>query len=88
MGRVVWPGQDPIGQCLYVHPKSGRGPCRSVVGVAEDAHLQTLDAVDEFTYYLPIAQYPEETIPWEPCSCVSRVTRATSPRPCVEACSR
>jgi putative ABC transport system permease protein len=60
MGRVLWPGQDPIGRCLYVHQVSDRGPCRTVVGIAEDAHIQTLAGANEFIYYLPIAQYPED----------------------------
>jgi predicted permease len=60
MGRILWPGQDALGQCLYVHERTDRGPCRTVVGIAEDAHIQTLDASDEFVYYLPLAQYPED----------------------------
>jgi predicted permease len=56
MGRALWPGLDPIGQCLHVN----RGACRTVVGIAEDAHAQALDDLREFMYYLPIAQYPED----------------------------
>ena len=32
-------------------------PCRTVIGVAEDMRLRTLEDAREFTYYLPIAQY-------------------------------
>jgi predicted permease len=60
MARALWPGRDPIGQCLYIHERSERGPCRTVVGIAEDAHVQDLDDAREFMYYVPIAQYPED----------------------------
>jgi predicted permease len=59
MGKALWSGQDPIGRCLYIHGGSNRGPCRTVVGVAEDAHAQALEDLREFMYYVPIAQYPQ-----------------------------
>jgi predicted permease len=59
MTRALWPGRDPIGQCLYIHRGSGRGPCHTVVGIAEDTHAQELSEAREFMYYLPITQYDD-----------------------------
>jgi ABC-type antimicrobial peptide transport system permease subunit len=60
MGRTLWPGRDPIGQCLYIHADPGSAVCRTVVGIAEDVHAQALNESHEFMYYLPIAQFPED----------------------------
>jgi putative ABC transport system permease protein len=55
MARAVWPGTDPIGQCIRM--KADTMPCMTVVGVAEEAHLRSFSGDREFTYYVPIAQY-------------------------------
>ncbi|HYV98189.1 MAG TPA: ADOP family duplicated permease [Gemmatimonadaceae bacterium] len=60
MANVLWPGQDPIGQCVRI----GRDttPCTYVVGVAEDIRAHSLEDEGKFyQYYLPAAQFhPEE----------------------------
>jgi predicted permease len=57
MARVLWPGQDPVGQCIRVGADSM--PCSTVVGVAEDAvHDPVRD--QPLRYYLPLDQVPSE----------------------------
>jgi predicted permease len=62
MARVLWPGQEAIGQCARVGLEPN-APCRYVVGVAEDIHSQSLEAESKlFYYYMPAAQWkPQET---------------------------
>jgi putative ABC transport system permease protein len=56
MGKVLWPGQDPIGRCFRVNAESM--PCTTVVGVAEDIRSQTIAAEPDVPYYyLPAAQW-------------------------------
>jgi predicted permease len=50
--RSVWPGEDPIGKCLVI-PDTGRGACRTVVGVVADTTRQTLEEGDAIQVYLP-----------------------------------
>jgi predicted permease len=54
MGRVLWPGRDPIDQCVRV--RADTAPCTRVVGVAEDIQQEDLGADRGFYYYLPAAQ--------------------------------
>ena len=61
MAHALWPGREALGQCLRVSDE--RGPCRTVVGVAEDVAMEELESSRAFTYYLPAAQYPEATSP-------------------------
>ena len=57
MGKVLWPGKDPIGQCVRV--VSDTMPCTTVVGIAEnikeDGLAQAADSA--YFYYLPWTQY-------------------------------
>jgi predicted permease len=55
MGRVLWPGRDPIGQCIRV--RADTMPCTYVVGIAENIKAQSLDADSSFYYYLPATQF-------------------------------
>jgi len=59
MAKALWPGQDPIGKCVRVDADTM--PCSTVVGVAEDMQARTLGVVNEYTYYIPIAQYQDAT---------------------------
>ena len=60
MAHVLWPGRDPIGQCLYIH--TGPNPsCRTVVGLVDETHMQALEDAREHTYYVPLAQYEHAT---------------------------
>ncbi|HEX8692962.1 MAG TPA: ADOP family duplicated permease [Longimicrobium sp.] len=60
MARVLWPDQDPIGQCMRVGADTA--PCTYVVGIAEDIHSQSIQAEPGlFYYYLSTAQWqPQE----------------------------
>src|SRR5262249_24082658 len=60
MGRTLWPNKDPIGQCIHVawdalHPGS-QPPCTTVIGIAEDAAMQTVTDEQRFMYYIPVEQ--------------------------------
>ena len=54
MARVLWPGRDPIGQCVKV--RADTMPCTFVVGVAENIKEQRLLTDSGYFYYMPITQ--------------------------------
>jgi predicted permease len=54
MGKVLWPGKDPIGQCMRV--RADTMPCTTVVGIAEDIVQQDLTSDKRYQYYLPLDQ--------------------------------
>ncbi|HEX7122191.1 MAG TPA: ABC transporter permease, partial [Gemmatimonadaceae bacterium] len=54
MAKALWPGQDPIGQCVRVG--SDTVPCTTVVGVAEDIRSASLGPDSTYYYYLSAAQ--------------------------------
>jgi predicted permease len=54
MAKALWPGKDPIGQCVKVsNPKD----CHYVVGVAENIKSQSLSDDTGLYYYLASAQF-------------------------------
>jgi len=55
MGKALWPGRDPIGQCFRI----GRDtmPCTYVVGIAENIKEQSLASDSGYYYYLPWKQF-------------------------------
>ncbi len=55
MGKTLWPGRDPIGQCMRIGADTT--PCTYVVGVAENIKDQSLAADSGYYYYLPAAQF-------------------------------
>jgi len=55
MGKVLWPGRDPIGQCVRV--SADTLPCTYVIGVAENIKAQSLSADSGYYYYVPASQY-------------------------------
>src|SRR5438067_630485 len=55
MAQALWPGQDPIGQC--VHVDADTLPCTYVVGVAENIKSQALGGDPGLFYYLSSAQW-------------------------------
>ena len=61
MGRALWPGRDPLGQCLHVglgdHPEATSRRCTMVVGVAENSAQQNLADDPRFMYYLSVEQF-------------------------------
>jgi putative ABC transport system permease protein len=78
MARVLWPGRDPIGQCIQVGwgaPGSAdTKPCTTVVGVAEDAAHQSLTDNERFVYYLAVDQQ-------SPASASTFLLRMAGPNP-------
>lgn len=60
MARALWPGRDPLGQCVQVSwNPAARLPtasCTTVIGVAEDAAQQSIVDEQRFTYYLSVDQ--------------------------------
>jgi putative ABC transport system permease protein len=60
MARLLWPGQDPIGQCMEVSwnpaAKLPVHPCTMVIGVAQDAISGSLTADQRLKYYLNVDQ--------------------------------
>jgi predicted permease len=57
MARLYWPGEDALGQCLFVGDDATT--CRFVVGVVNSTRRQALLEGDALIYYLPLAQAPE-----------------------------
>jgi putative ABC transport system permease protein len=55
MGRVLWKGRDPLGQCIRVGADTN--PCTTVVGIAENIKEQGLLGDSSFFWYTPIVQY-------------------------------
>jgi len=51
MGRLLWPGKDPIGQCFRL--SSPTTPCTTVIGIAEDAVQYSITDNDRLLYYMP-----------------------------------
>jgi predicted permease len=54
VARRLWPGRDPIGECMRVGADAT--PCTTVVGVAEDAVQGSLSDDQHLLYYLPFDQ--------------------------------
>ena len=59
MGQILWPGKDPIGQCVRMNADTM--PCRTVVGVAEDIKAGSLKPDSNFYYYVPATQFSPQT---------------------------
>jgi len=55
MGKVLWPGKNPIGQCMKVGGDTV--PCTYVVGIAENIKEQGLAADSGYYYYMSAAQF-------------------------------
>jgi predicted permease len=59
MARALWPGREPLGQCLVVNDDPdvpGEPPCAEVVGVAENARQFRLVEGEWMSYYVAGAQ--------------------------------
>jgi hypothetical protein len=59
MGEVLWPGRDPLGQCLRINADTA--PCTTVIGVAEEARMNSLNRDHRYAYYVPLAQFGSST---------------------------
>jgi predicted permease len=58
MAQTLWPGQDPIGECLYIGEPDETPPCARVVGVSADAWRWRLQGEAGLAYYVPFGQEP------------------------------
>ncbi len=58
MAKTLWPGRDPIGDCVKVGDDTV--PCSYVVGVAQNIRSQKLGDDPELFYYLSTAQWHPE----------------------------
>jgi putative ABC transport system permease protein len=56
MADAVWPGSDPIGQCLIIKVRATGGECTTVVGVAADARRRGLKDPPSMFFYVPFGQ--------------------------------
>jgi predicted permease len=56
MGKLLWKGKDPIGQCFRL--SADTAPCREVVGIAEDMKFGDLQDDESMQLYLPATQEP------------------------------
>jgi len=54
MGKLLWKGKDPIGQCFRLGADTA--PCREVVGVAEDMTFGDIKDDDGLQLYIPASQ--------------------------------
>jgi predicted permease len=58
MARLLWPGRDPLGECILVATETG--PCTTVVGVVADARRAALlREPATMKLYVPLSQAPE-----------------------------
>ena len=75
MARLIWPAGDVIGQCFKVELRSPTPDCTQVVGIAEDAHRESVVGnAGAVQYYVPLSQAPR------PLSEQTLLVRAADPR--------
>jgi putative ABC transport system permease protein len=55
MASAIWKAEDPIGRCIRIGADTA--PCSTVIGVAEEMRVRSLNAAREYTYYIPSPQY-------------------------------
>jgi putative ABC transport system permease protein len=60
MAKLVWPGDEAIGQCFRVDAVDSL-PCTTVVGIAENAVRNEFGSTDNPQFYLPLEQQQ-----WDP----------------------
>jgi len=63
MANLLWPGQNPLGKCLWRGGPDDDVPCLSVVGVIEDAHRGGLVETPSPQFYTPMADPGHEPEP-------------------------
>jgi putative ABC transport system permease protein len=67
MGRVLWPGQDPLGKCIHfrfgAQASTQPVPCTTIVGIAENTAHEDVADDPRFLYYLPMEQVAPEGLP-------------------------
>ena len=60
MARLVWPNEDPLGQCFVFDVGKH---CTRVVGVAADVHRQEIVEEPQLQFYVPLAQGDAQAMP-------------------------
>jgi len=75
MARTLWPGQNPLGQCMRVglgaNASAATAPCTTVIGVAENTAQQNIGDDPRFMYYLPV----DQTVPHQLSTIYVRMAR-------------
>jgi predicted permease len=66
LARELWPGKDPLGQCMIAESDS---TCSTVVGVVADAHIRELRETPQPQWFAPITQRHGE---YQPSALVAR----------------
>lgn len=56
MALRLWPGRDPIGDCLYTGETLNDAPCARIVGIVADAHQLEVREESLMSYYVPFGQ--------------------------------
>jgi predicted permease len=59
MARGLWPGQNPLGQCIHFISRSR--PCYNVIGVVEDGRMGSVIEAPSPIYFLSLADLPDTT---------------------------
>ncbi len=60
MARLIWPGQNAVGQCLIVGARDG--PCVTVVGVVADGHWRAIVEEPALQFYIPLDQLADPNL--------------------------
>ncbi len=58
MADAVWPGRDPVGQCLLIVVGTTR-ECTTVIGIAADARRRGVRELPSMFFYVPLGQYAD-----------------------------
>jgi len=56
MARSYWPKGDALGSCIMLEQRSA--PCRRIVGIVTDAHINQVTEQPAPAYFVPLAQAP------------------------------
>jgi hypothetical protein len=56
MARALWPGQDPLGQCMLIGGVKSDADCTYVVGVVQDVRRWSVREEPYMRYYVPLDQ--------------------------------
>jgi predicted permease len=58
MARQVWPGENPLGQRLFLFDDQSFAAYRTIVGVVRDARAEAVETAAAPTVFLPFGQHP------------------------------
>ena len=59
--RLVWPGRNPLGQCIILD--GAEVGCSTVIGVVQDTHRVRLQEPASLQVYVPLDQAPSSLLP-------------------------